>query len=291
MNAACYQPSGKAPVKGLIIALLGSIVAAILCSIVYIALQWFIPFIYINVLFAIGFGIVVGAACSFLLKKGKVRNKAAVFAVAGIAALMALYSQWALFISLKIESTGNFSVSDINIGIVKTSFHLNTFAEVFFNPKGVFEVIRVFNEVGTFSLKGSTVTGAFLWIIWIIEAGIIIVATYIVADSVNKHPYSETYDKWMDKVESKKAYVQDTNTLKSLLDAKKYDEVLSPLKESQPLDDAYSEITIYHLLEDSDAYISIDNVTVTQKGKEKKKHSTNVLKLLHVPYSAVRSFL
>lgn len=289
MNPIYYKPSGKAPISGIILALAGGAVVAVALSIVYIALQWFIPFIYINVVFTLLFSVGLAGLGAELLKRGKIRNMTVAMVIGIIISLVAFYSQWALFISLTLESSGTASIAG-EIGIVKTSFNLNTFSKVFLEPKFVFASIKELNEIGTFSLKRTVVSGTFLWIVWIIEALIILGSGFFVRLYVKNKPYSETCDKWLKETSSKHALVTDTIALKKSLEEGKYSETLQIIKENPPLENAYSEVFIYALPEDRVAYISILNVTKTQNGKDEKVHTDEFIKLLRIPYQEVVSF-
>ncbi|RZK26574.1 MAG: hypothetical protein EOO63_14520 [Hymenobacter sp.] len=73
-----YQPSNKMPLAGTLALLAGGVAAALVLALVYIYAVWYIPFIYINFILCLGFGLLLGAALAALARLGKLRNPAAV---------------------------------------------------------------------------------------------------------------------------------------------------------------------------------------------------------------------
>jgi hypothetical protein len=74
MEHLYYKPSGKIPVKGIFISLITASVITVILSIIYIALQWFIPFIYLNFFIAAGLGFGVGGGIFIAIGAGKIRK-------------------------------------------------------------------------------------------------------------------------------------------------------------------------------------------------------------------------
>lgn len=58
MEETYYKSSGKAPIGGVLFAIIAGVCASVILAIVYIALQWFIPIVYFN--FLITFGLAYG---------------------------------------------------------------------------------------------------------------------------------------------------------------------------------------------------------------------------------------
>lgn len=274
MENLYYKPSGKIPVKGIFISLITAFVLTVILSILYIALQWFIPFIYLNFFIAVGLGLGVGGSVFIAIGLGKIRNTKYDLVLAVISSFLAWYSQWALFVSLMYEAEGS-----MGGGIwVRSSFNLTGFWHVFTHPDFLLQAMLSLNSAGTFTLKSSTVSGTFLWIVWIIEALIIIVIPIIFSISGRAtNPFSEQNDQWMEArdIEGKLKTVADPDQMTKELSTGN----LKPLKDFLPADDLQNDYATLHVYEspgDPVKYISVTNVshTADKKGELKKETKT-----------------
>jgi len=278
-----YQPSGKAPVTGICISIIGGATAAVLLAILYIALQWFIPFIYFNVFISIFFGYGLAITLSFLFKKTKNRNKKTAMLIAIFIALIAFYAQWALFVSLMLNAEGSDSF------YVRSSFNLNTFFTTILHPATMLNIILELNNTGTINIKHDVISGVLLWLVWLFEAMIIIVIPLLSAPVCASEPFSEMNNTWMDKLENAKhhLFVEDPAGLKAALESRNY-ESINLLKADVPAHDKYSFITTFSSAGDNDCYLSIENVTITVNRKnEEKKIKKAVVTYLSVPISFI----
>ena len=139
-------------------------------------IKW-IPFIYLNFFITVGYGFAVGLVAGIMLKFGKVRNNTVSFLCALLGALMALYCEW--------------------------SGHLHSLipgAPFFTEPGQLMDFVKVlYEEVSWGMSSGGNVTGILLGIVWLIEAGIIVVlATLAGHGSVATTPFCEKNMCWLD---------------------------------------------------------------------------------------------
>lgn len=272
MEHLYYKPSGKIPVKGIFTSLITAFVITVILSIIYIALQWFIPFIYLNFFIAAGLGFGVGGGVFIAIGSGKIRNTKYECVLAVLCGLLAWYSQWALFVSLMSEAQGS-----MGGGMwVRSSFNLTGFWYIFTHPEILFQAMLRLNDAGTFTLKHNTVSGTLLWVVWIIEALIIIGAPILFSLSGRSTtPFSEQNDQWMEErdVEGKLKTVTDqmievlnTGNLKSLKDFLPADD----------LSNDYATFRIYESPGDPVSYISLINIShkADKKGELKKETKT-----------------
>lgn len=274
MEHSYYKPSGKIPVKGIFISLIMAFVITVILSIIYIALQWFIPFIYLNLFIAAGLGFGVGAGVFIAIGAGKIRNTKFEFMLAVLCGLLAWYCQWALFVSLMYEANGSMG-GDM---WVRSSFNLTGFWYIFSHPEILFQSMLSLNDVGTFALKHNTVSGTLLWVVWGIEALIIIGAPMLVALSGrSKSPFSEQNGQWMDErdVEGKLQTVSDPDRIIVELNSGN----LISLKNFLPAEDLshdYATLRIYESPGDPVSYLSVINITYKpdKKGELKKETKT-----------------
>jgi len=286
MEHLYYKPSGKIPVKGIFISLITAIVITVILSIVYIALQWFIPFIYLNLFIAAGLGFGVGGGVFIAIGAGKIRNTTYEFVLAVLCGLLAWYCQWALFVSLLSEAEGSMAGGMW----VRSSFDLTGFWFVLTHPELLFQAMLSLNESGTFTLKHSTVSGTLLWVVWVIEALIIIGAPILFSLSGRSTtPFSEHNDQWMDdrEVAGKLKTVTDPNQLINELSTGN----LTSLKEFLPADDVsddYATLKVYESPGDPVSYISLTNISHTADKKgELKKETKTVIEYFRVAGSTI----
>jgi len=281
MEHLYYKPSGKIPVKGIFISLIMAFVITVILSIIYIALQWFIPFIYLNFFIAAGLGFGVGGGVFIAIGSGKIRNTKYECVLAVLCGLLAWYCQWALFVSLMSEAEGS-----MGGGMwVRSSFNLSGFWSVLTHPKVLFQAMLSLNDVGTFTLKQNTVSGMLLWVVWVIEALIIIGAPILFSLSGRStSPFSEQNDQWMEErdVEEKLKTVNDPDQMIKELNTGN----LKSLKDFLPADDLsndYATVRIYESPSDPVSYISVTNIShKADKKGELKKETKTVIEYLKI---------
>ncbi|MET1056464.1 MAG: hypothetical protein ABWY16_14245 [Pedobacter sp.] len=271
MEHLYYKPSGKIPVKGIFISLIIAFVITVVLSIIYIALQWFIPFIYLNFFITAGLGFGVGAGVFIAIGLGKIRNTKYECVLAVLCGLLAWYSQWALFVSLMSEADGS-----MGGGMwVRSSFNLTGFWYVLTHPEMLFQAMLSLNDAGTFTLKHNTVSGTLLWLVWAFEAFIIVGAPVLFSLSGRSTtPFSEQNDQWMEErdVQGKLKTVNDPDQLTEELKSGNF----QSLKDYLPADNLsidYATLRIYESPGDPVSYISVTNIShkADKKGELKKE--------------------
>jgi len=276
MNDLYYKPSGSAPVGGIVAAFIISLAISLGLTIAYIALQWFIPIIYFNVFITIGLGFCVAYAINLGLGLGKVRNTKIASILAIICALFVFYAQWALFVSLMYNAEGSMGGGTW----VRSSFNLDGFIYAFLHPNVLFKAIVQLNEVGTFNIKSNVVSGWFLWLIWAIEAALIIFIPILMASSGKaSKPFSELNNSWMKKrdLEGKIKFVENKDELLNDLGRGN----LKILKEHLPTEeigDNYATVSVHESQGDPKRYLTVTNISNTTNSKgETKKTDTTVI--------------
>jgi hypothetical protein len=143
-----------------------------------------IPEAHLAAFATMAFGALAGAAAGFGLVWGHVRNKTAALAVGAISSAVALYLSWAMWIEAVLER-------DADNGI--------TWARLARHPRGVWYMMKLINRYGTWTFdNGKTpTTGWQLWVVWAIEAALVIGIGIAVTIFVQRlHPYCETCGQW-----------------------------------------------------------------------------------------------
>ena len=281
MEHLYYKPSGKIPVKGIFISLITAFVITVILSIIYIALQWFIPFIYFNFFIAAGLGFGIGGGVFISIGAGKIRNTKYECVLAVLCGLLGWYCQWALFVSLMSEAEGS-----MGGGMwVRSSFNLTGFWYILTHPEILCQAMLRLNDVGTFTLKHNTVSGTLLWMVWVIEALVIIGAPMLFSLSGRStSPFSEQNDQWMEErdVEGKLKTVTDPDQLIMELNTGN----LKSLKDFLPADDLsndYATLRAYESPGDPVKYISVTNIShKSDKKGELKKETKTVIEYFRI---------
>jgi hypothetical protein len=185
-GGAYYSLSGEVTVAGLAAGLVGGLAAGVALSFVYSYLIRIIPFVYLNVFCAIGYTIGVGCVTGCLLKMGKMRNTAVGVFVGVVVAFASYYFSWAIWLSI-IASGGEYSVSSFTVAR---------------HPLGLWALMQAVNEKGVWSIGlglrgGLPVNGVTLWVVWGIEALMVLVgAPFATWMTMTMDPFCEACQKW-----------------------------------------------------------------------------------------------
>ncbi|MBF9220133.1 hypothetical protein [Hymenobacter ruricola] len=278
-----YQPSNKMPLGGVLLFLLGGVLAAAVLAFVYIYAVWYIPFVYINFFLCLGFGLVLGGALLLLARAGKLRSPAGVGALAGLVGLAAVYLEWSLYLTLlfNAETTGTGREADTS-----TSFSAGIFADALTHPGAMWSAINQINATGTWSLKGATPTGLFLWLVWLVELVIILGGAYLMARSQATEPFSELTNEWADEetLAHPIAFAQDVAQTRSALEAGQLHALAPHLAQSAL--DPFARLKLHRVASDPACqYLTLENVTpkVDNKGKTTQSTATVVQHLAISP--------
>jgi hypothetical protein len=174
-----YKHSGEAPVLGLVNAFICGAVSAIALCAGYAYAVAYIPFIYLNFLITACVGGAMGWVVYWISRKGHIRNNMLPVLVAFVCALVGLYVAWGASMMAKFgwPADGN--------------------PLIYFDPRTVLDYMRVGYEKGFWSFKGTEVKGAFVAVIWLIEAGMIVgIPMLMCLGSMSSLAYCEPCGRW-----------------------------------------------------------------------------------------------
>lgn len=177
LTLTAYRHSGKFGLQGPALALAASAIAAFPLGLAYAYVIKWIPFIYLNVLLTIGYGMAFGFLTGRVLKFMHVRNTK-IATLCGIGGgLFALYFNW------------NGHV-----------YALFDHAPLICRPDEIWRVMQALYEHGSWSLRhGGNVTGVVLAIVWVVEAGtIVFFAAIMPSQFIGGLPYCEESHRWLD---------------------------------------------------------------------------------------------
>jgi hypothetical protein len=218
-----YKPSGKFAPQGVIAGLLAGAIAAVPLAFLYDYGIVMIPSAKLRGISTFFFGALIGVATGFGLYWGKVRNKPAAAITGAATGAFALYISWiAWLMHLQFPARWIFNVSRVAL-----------------HPVRVWHVMGVVNGIGTWSYgKGDPEKGTMLWIIWALEALIILLtSTGIAVAIITRKPFCERCMQWCsDSYKLLFAPTLAASAFKSMLESGSVSELakLTPASSKQP---------------------------------------------------------
>ncbi len=260
-----YQPSGK--LNPLVLTFsIGAGVAMIGLGFIYQKLLSWIPFIYLNALLMIGYAFAGNFAMQFAVKKGKCRNPmvAKLLGLAvGVVAILSTHR-------FAYQFTLNEAIPEIMAeepGVTEEEIR----AEITFER---YVEVRVDEgwSIGKGGRSGLPIKGVFVYIVWLIEAGVVAAGTYLGANKMAQVPFIEAGDCWADQSEivvrlsgqtiASKADLAEAGTVEQL--------IALPTANAEP---PGATSMVYELAKsdryDEEAYLTValEQVTLDKEGK------------------------
>ena len=175
-----YKESGRIGVGAIVIMILAGVLVALLLGFVYAYAVFYIPFIYLNFILTFFYGAAVGFAVMWAGRVGKARNTLAISIFGVLMGVVAVYTQWVFWVHALTGSTEGIDATFLWSPANLWGF-LNLVAE---------------NGVWSFGRSGEPVKGVILWIVWAIEAGIIVFAAMWVSRLGAGGVFCERCDRW-----------------------------------------------------------------------------------------------
>lgn len=173
--ALYYRHSGRCTAPALFATLAAGCLSALVLGPIYAIIVFYMPIVYVNVLLTIGLGALLGVIIRKVAMAQHIRSLAMILLIAAVTACVTIYAS---FVGWLLPVAG--------------------WSYFFFTPTDVLDVLDQVAEVGVWSLKGDTVKGTFLIIIWIGEAVTILGGTmYFAYEEIAKTPYCEHCSQWL----------------------------------------------------------------------------------------------
>lgn len=194
-----FEPSGKtSPVFLLVVALFATVVGGV--SWLYAALLSWIPWIYLNLLVLIGFAALVGIGAYIAVQLGKNRN-AILGVVAGVAiGIVGTGASHYFAYSSALDDVVDEVMEAGGLGQSREEIRAELEQEL---SIGDFIDARVEAgwSLGRSSRTSSNFTGFFVWLIWGIEALVIVAAGVVGGYLSSRSPFCEQCSRWMEEEE------------------------------------------------------------------------------------------
>ena len=266
-----YKPSGEVTVTGLAAGLFGGLLVGFVLAFVYSYLLAYIPFIYLNILCTLGYMFALGCVVGWLLKSGKMRNPVVGVFVAAMVALVSYYFCWAVWLSAMLGR------SDVDASAFALAIQ----------PAVMLDLILRINEHGAWSIGKSPVTGVFLWVIWGVEALIVLVGPPVLAWGVlMSEPFCEFCGEWCDEDKSLVSLAQrEGASLRGVFESKEFERLKSVGAKDGGASDWYR--LDLHRCKGCDRTntltVKSEKITFDSKGNSKVHSSDFITKLLLSP--------
>lgn len=185
-----YQHSGRVtlhsfllPALGLVLAFVGALIYSL--GVVYIPIAGFV-----SLALLVGYAALLGFGMGRLVKLTKCRNMGYLYLMAILVGIFGYYFQWVVFVSALIGQM------EYGPGL------LEGITTLLINPSELWALILSINATGWYSIHGYTPKEFFLWVLWAIEAVVILVAPVLFAPSfIAREVFCETCGEW-NRVES-----------------------------------------------------------------------------------------
>lgn len=179
-----YAHSGKLGGSLVVVPLVG-VAAAVFLAMVYAFVTVHVPIAgYISILFILGLSLGVGYACSFALIRSHCRNPKAAAIMGFLIGVFTLYADWVWFEFVLLRDAG-------------VDIPWSEVPRLFLEPGTIWDVAKDISETGWYSIFGMTPKGVFIWILWLIEAVIVIgIITVMSAAAIPDRTYCEPCRVW-----------------------------------------------------------------------------------------------
>lgn len=268
-NDTYYRSTGIAPVTGQVTMLVGGCVAGGIVAALYGVISRYNPFIYINFLGTALVGLVAGGAVLMLSWTGKCRSNKIAALIGLLAGLFSLYASWVAWIWTFFEDH-----------------------PLLVSPGELLSAIQQVAEKGAWELMGDWMpTGVFLYLFWLIEAGIIVgVATYMAA--MNTTPFCESCNVWTDEIEdlTRVEDAADPEEMRAGLEAQEWERLVEAY-EPRPLAAQYVSVDGYLCPEcRAEGFITVNQVSITKDDEgNDKEEKEEIVRNLRVPEVMIRA--
>lgn len=178
-----YKHSGKFAPLGIVSGIVAGLVAGLPLAYVYAWGSIKIDEQKLACFATIAYGALVGAAVAMGLKWGKVRNSIIGGVTAVLPAAVSLYWSWAFWAK--------------NIFLIFAQKELDPFM-LMARPQALWDLIKLINQYGTWGMsKGDVTKGTALWVIWGLEASVVLGTAALAAVLVlEMKPFCENCKLW-----------------------------------------------------------------------------------------------
>ncbi len=271
-----YRHSGRFSPSGLAMTLVLGSLAAILIGFVYAYIDLYNPIAsWITFLITGGTGFALGLVLSKLIKAGRIRNVKLALAIGVFCTGLMFLTAWEVWLYAFLRR------ADVDV----------TLWDIISSPAATWNVLLAINENGAWSLKGSSpVTGIFLWLLWAVEAAILIwIPLKLTKTAVTELPFCERCNKWCTARELIRFNTGDVPKIRSQLEAKDFNSLAALGKAKDAFGSSWRAYFQGCADCDTTQTLCIDQMVITRnkEGKAQVKLTPVVKRLMLSPEDTV----
>jgi hypothetical protein len=161
-NAGVYKPSGRLGTSLFIVPIV-ALIGTLLASVAYAYVTVYCPIAgYVSILFVGGYAFALAFTVAFAGYVSKCRNPALLHLAGFLTGLFGVYCSWAAFVYVLVARQGDILPDGMII------------LDMYLLPQAIWEITLEVNKNGWYEIRGGTPTGIALWIMWGIEALVIV---------------------------------------------------------------------------------------------------------------------
>ena len=239
-----YSESGTVSPVGMLTFFGLGLVAAAALGFVYALAVFYVPLVYVSVLLTAGFGFALAYVIGKIAYVAKVRKRSFILLGSLVIGIAGLYFAWVFWL-----------------------WALSEFSLLSFSPAYVFDMMQLIGITGVWGIgDDSTVSGTMLYIVWAIEAAIIIGAAVILGRAfVTRQPFCEDCSKWTKEtlISSRIEPIGDVRNFIERLEEKDF----SVLTSLERVPENYARRTKVEISDcegcDGSAYLTVENIQVS----------------------------
>lgn len=262
-----YKPSNRFTFLGFIMLVVSTAIIGSLLSIVYLKINQLCPFIYLTILIACGYGFVLGFVANFFVKTLKLRNPGLAILAMLIGGLIFTYFKWSFYI---LNDWRMISEQ------MEWKFDLTIF-DILKDPKLLWQDIVNLNSEGRWGIGSnptSNISGVALWIVWAIEAAMLI---FIPAEMVKRRssePFIENENEWAKEYKNGVFNFEffDLRKKKGLISNNPSEIFNFKSISFIPQAENYVSLLLRHSEDFNECFITLSNSDYNKKNKKNEKH-------------------
>ena len=285
-----YKPSGRFGIIAFPLVLVGIALAIALSFVYQLALHW-IPLIYISFLVTFGLGIGLGMVGSKIVKFGKIRNIALAMLTGLLLTLAALAGKFYFQHQQMLTDTVAMIMEDPQAqGSDPAEIRELLKQDLTFSEHIKLRVEQGWQIGRAGRDGGAPISGLFVYLVWLIEFGIVVFSAVGLAWSAAKEPFSEKLGEWASEEEVVMTLpVTSDEMVAQIRAAQTVDELMEiPI----PKTDESNQFAVYKVnsiegQELEDAYLSVDLMTM-YLDKDGNQKSDNTPLVQHAIFTSAQ---
>ena len=266
-----YRPSGRASFFGVFGMILFGLIGALVLLTIYLYGMNMMPNLGLRILVFLVVLILLSAWMRRLVKNGRIRSPGKAFWISFFMILIALYAACILYVVLVHDAwefpKAKFWDQHITLETPKKWLYL------LLHPAALKDSMLTIMKTGFFTVRGYTLKGVPLLIMWIGEVLLFLLVPSFRAMGQGYRIFSERHRRWLDQtVEFTCNYVKDHRTLRRQLikgDTTGLDDIHYYKVQGQ---EAHGTVTFYHHRGKLSPFVSIQMVKAVQIGPRRIKH-------------------